>query len=89
VKYDNFHLYREGGLYLKDVEIVEILRKENEEYRKLEEAHKKLEQCLAEINKKKFLTTEEEIEKKKIQKQKLQHKDRMAELIREYKQKLK
>jgi hypothetical protein len=73
---------------LRDEEIAEVLRKENEEYKKLEEKHKKLEQHLAEINKKRFLTTEEEVEKKKIQKQKLQYKDRMAELIRKYRQNL-
>ncbi len=70
---------------MKDEEIAEILRKENEEYKRLEEEHRRLEQSLTEIGKKKYLTTEEEIEKKKIQKQKLQQKDRIAGLIREYK----
>jgi len=69
---------------LKEQEIVEILVKENEEYRKLGEEHKGLEGVLAEINKKVYLTPEEEIEKKKIQKLKLIKKDRMAELIRDY-----
>jgi hypothetical protein len=74
---------------LKDAEIAEILRKENEEFKKLDEEHKRLKQCLAEIDKKRFLTADEEIERKKIQKQKLQRKDRMAELIREYRERLK
>jgi uncharacterized protein YdcH (DUF465 family) len=70
---------------MKDAEIIEKLRSENEEFRKLEEEHKKLEQSLDEIIKKKYLTADEEVEKKTIQKQKLQFKDRMAELIRSYK----
>ncbi len=73
---------------MKDGEILEILRKENEEYRKIEEEHRKLEQFLADMGKKKYLTTEEEIKKKKTQKQKLQQKDRMAEFIREYRQRM-
>lgn len=70
---------------MKEAEIAKILRRESEEYRKLELDHKKLDQSLEEIKKKKYLTTEEEIKKKKIQKQKLQLKDRMAQLIRGYK----
>ncbi|MBI5196852.1 MAG: DUF465 domain-containing protein [Nitrospirae bacterium] len=73
---------------MKDGEIEEILQKENEEYKKLEEEHKVLKQRLAEIDKIKYLTPEDEIERKKIQKKKLAQKDRMAEIIREYKKKV-
>ncbi len=69
---------------MKETEIISILRNKNDEYKKLEEEHKKLEHNLDEIIKKKYLTPDEEVEKKKIQKQKLHHKDRMAQLIREY-----
>ncbi len=69
---------------MKKEEIVSILRNENEEYKKLEEEHKKLELSLDEMNKKRYLTSEEEVEKKKIQKQKLQFKDRMAQIVRAY-----
>ena len=69
---------------LKDSEIAEILKRENPEYIRLEEEHKRLEESLARFNSKKYLTVEEEIEKKNIQKQKLLKKDRMAELIRQY-----
>jgi len=72
---------------MKQAEIVSLLRNENEEYRNLEEEHKRLKNTLEEISKKKYLTTDEEIEKKKIQKQKLQFKDRMALLIREFSKK--
>ncbi|HBH62904.1 MAG TPA: DUF465 domain-containing protein [Nitrospiraceae bacterium] len=71
---------------MKDEEIMRILRNENEEYKKLEEEHRRLDQSLDEMLKKKYLTPEEEVEKKKIQKQKLQYKDRMAQIIRDYNQ---
>jgi uncharacterized protein YdcH (DUF465 family) len=70
---------------LKDSEVAEVLKQESGEFKKLEEEHKKLKLCLAEVNKKKFYTPDEEIERKNIQKQKLMMKDRMAEMIREYK----
>jgi uncharacterized protein YdcH (DUF465 family) len=68
-----------------DTEIIEILKDQNEEYKKLYEEHRKLEQALAEIDKNKYITPDEEVERKKIQKQKLLKKDRMAEIVREYK----
>jgi uncharacterized protein YdcH (DUF465 family) len=69
---------------MKEAEIISILRVENEEFRKIEEEHRKLDKDLDEMSKKKYLTPDEEVEKKRMQKQKLQYKDRMAELIREY-----
>jgi uncharacterized protein YdcH (DUF465 family) len=70
---------------LKENEIVELLKKEDEEFRKLSEEHRSLDVLLAEMDGKRYLTPEEEFERKKIQKQKLLKKDRMAELVREYK----
>lgn len=70
---------------MKEQQIADVLGKENEEFRKLGEEHKNLEEILAEMNNKVYLTSEEEIEKKRIQKLKLIKKDRMAELVREYK----
>lgn len=70
---------------MKEQQIADVLGKENEEFRKLGEEHKNLEEILAEMNNKVYLTSEEEIEKKRIQKLKLVKKDRMAELVREYK----
>jgi uncharacterized protein YdcH (DUF465 family) len=71
---------------LKDREISDILKKENEEFRKLEDEHKHLKQNLSELNKMKIHSTEQEINKKNMQKQKLKIKDLMAEMIREYRQ---
>ena len=69
---------------MKDSEITDILREENGEFRKLEEEHKLLKENLSEMNKKKLHSTEQEINKKNMQKQKLMIKDRMAEMIRIY-----
>ena len=70
---------------MKEAEVKDFLRNENEEYKKIEEEHRKLNQFLDEMSKKKYLSSEEEMEKKKLQKQKLQYKDRLAQIIREYK----
>ena len=70
---------------LKEEEIVEVLKKENSEFKKLTEEHQSLEDLLASIDRKRFLTPEEEVERKKIQKQKLLKKDKMAALIRDFK----
>jgi uncharacterized protein YdcH (DUF465 family) len=71
---------------LKEREIVERLKKENEEFKKLSEEHRNLDVLLSEIDKKRYLTPEEEIERKNIQKQKLLKKDMMAAFVRSYKQ---
>jgi uncharacterized protein YdcH (DUF465 family) len=42
-----------------ETEIIEALREKNEEYRKLYEEHKKLEEALGEIDKSKYITAEE------------------------------
>ena len=70
---------------MKDIEIAEALRREDENFRKLEEEHKRLKETLAVMDKKKHLTTDEEIERKRIQKQKLKVKDSLALLISGYK----
>ena len=70
---------------MKEQEIVENLKGQNEEFKKLLEEHHQLEGLLTEIDRKVYLTPEEEVERKRIQKQKLQKKDRMAEMIRDFK----
>ncbi|MDQ7787648.1 MAG: DUF465 domain-containing protein [Thermodesulfovibrionales bacterium] len=70
---------------MKENEIVETLKKENEEFRKLSEEHRNLDTQLAEMDTKRYLSPEEELERKRIQKLKLSRKDRMAELVSEYK----
>ncbi|MDI6890404.1 MAG: DUF465 domain-containing protein [Thermodesulfovibrionales bacterium] len=70
---------------MQEGKVVELLKKESEEFRRLIEEHRNLEGLLAKIDSKRYLTPDEEFERKRIQKQKLLKKDRMAELIREYK----
>lgn len=70
---------------MKENEIIELLKRESEEFKKLSEEHRSLDMLLAKIDSKRYLTPDEEIERKRIQKQKLLKKDRMAELVREYK----
>ncbi len=69
---------------MKEQEIFEVLKKQNEEFKKLSEEHRNLDTLLAEIDSKRYLTPEEEFERKKMAKQKLLKKDRMAEIMREY-----
>ena len=62
--------------------IVEQLRRTNTEFRELEESHHRLDLELNELQKRHVLTPNEEIEKKRIQKEKLAMKDKLAEFIR-------
>jgi uncharacterized protein len=73
---------------LQEQEIIENLKKENGEFRKIAEEHHQLNDLLVEIDKKVYLTPEEELERKTLQKQKLLKKDKIAEMLREYKKSL-
>jgi uncharacterized protein YdcH (DUF465 family) len=70
---------------MTDEEIVEALKKDNENFKKLYQEHRELNALLDDLNKKHYLTPEEEFEKKRMQKEKLARKDRIAELVRDYK----
>lgn len=69
-----------------DTQIVDVLRKANPEFRALEESHHRLDTELGELQRRHFLTPQEETLKKQIQKEKLAKKDKMAEIIRMYRQ---
>jgi uncharacterized protein YdcH (DUF465 family) len=69
---------------LTDDRIAGLLRMSSVEFRELEEAHHRLDAELAELQKRHVLTPQEEMFKKQIQKEKLAKKDKMAELIRTY-----
>lgn len=70
---------------MKDQEIIEKLLQGNEEFRKVHDEHHHLDSQLIDIDKKVYLSPEEDIERKKMAKQKLHLKDRMAEFVRDYK----
>jgi uncharacterized protein len=62
--------------------LVARLRSENQEYQRWEQEHRKLEDTLMTFETHRFLTPEEEMERKRIQKLKLAAKDRMVEIMR-------
>ncbi len=64
--------------------IAERLRESNHAFRALEDTHHRLDAELEELKKQHVLTPQEEITKKELQKEKLAKKDKMAELIRQY-----
>ena len=68
--------------------LIEHLKQTDPEFRRLMEEHLRYEQQLQEFNKLRYLTSEQEIEKKRVQKTKLRGKDRMAEILKEYKARL-
>lgn len=69
---------------LTDDEIAGQLRASNPDFCALEESHHKLEAELQELLRHHVLTPQEETLKKQLQIEKLSKKDRMADLIRQY-----
>jgi len=67
---------------VKEDVLMERLRAESPEFQKLEQEHRKLEDSLMGFETHRYLTPEEEVERKRIQKLKLAAKDRMMEIIR-------
>ena len=68
--------------------LIEYLKQTHAEFRHLMEEHLRYEQELDAFNKLRYLTSEQEIEKKRLQKVKLMGKDRMAEILTEHKSRL-
>lgn len=66
--------------------IAERLRQSNSEFRELEASHHRLDLDLNELQKRHVLTPAEELDKKRMQKEKLAKKDKLAELIRLYRE---
>ena len=65
--------------------MIQQLRRSNHEFHQLEEQHRRLEERLAELTRRKVLTPQEEIEEKRLRIEKLQKKDRMTRIIQEHK----
>jgi hypothetical protein len=67
-------------------ELIGRAKRENEEFKRLEKEHRELDQEIdLKFGDKKYLTPEEEVEKKTLQKQKLAKKDRMRQILAEFK----
>jgi uncharacterized protein YdcH (DUF465 family) len=60
----------------------ERLRRENPEFQKLEQEHRKLDSQLMNFELHVYLSPEEELERRRLQKLKLATKDKITELIR-------
>ena len=67
-----------------DPTLLEKVQGENEEFKKLYQEHLELKHRVEELNKMSFLSPEQELEKKTVQKQKLKGKDRMIQIIEQY-----
>ncbi|MEE9258740.1 MAG: DUF465 domain-containing protein [Nitrospinaceae bacterium] len=65
-------------------DLLEKVKSKSEEFKKLFEEHSSLKSRVEELNKLRFLSTEQEMEKKKIQVHKLKLKDKMAEIASQY-----
>lgn len=69
---------------ITDEQIADNLRFSNIDFRELEASHHQLDVELQELLKHHFLTPQEEVIKKQLQKEKLGKKDRIASMIRAY-----
>ncbi|HUL38261.1 MAG TPA: DUF465 domain-containing protein [Thermodesulfobacteriota bacterium] len=68
----------------KDEELVERLMQENGEFLKVKQAHTQLVKQLEELEKKAFLTPQDEMQIKIIKKKKLALKDQMEKILMQY-----
>ena len=68
----------------KEEELIERLMRENEEFLKAKQTHSQLAKQLEELEKKPFLTPQDEIEIKVLKKKKLVYKDEMEKILMKY-----
>jgi uncharacterized protein YdcH (DUF465 family) len=73
---------------MEEKKIKELLLKQNEEFRKAFDQHKKLEKKLVKFQTKNFLSEQEKVEERQLNKKKLVLKDKMYSLMTEYKRSL-
>ncbi len=65
-------------------ELLTKVKKDNVEFRRLYDEHTKLKNQVEELNRMKYLSPEQEVEKKTIQKQKLKSKERLMRILDDY-----
>ena len=68
----------------REEELIERLMRENEEFLKTKQSHSQLSKQLEELEKKPFLTPQDEMEIKIIKKKKLALKDQMEKILVQY-----
>jgi uncharacterized protein len=66
-----------------DLQLIRKLIPKNKELKVLWDEHLEYEEKLIQLNKRRYLSTEEEMKRKELQKLKLKGKDRIAEILRE------
>jgi len=66
-----------------DAAVIEQVKRDNAEFCRLIEEHQQYENQLATYNDLRFMTSEQEVERKRLQKLKLQGKDRMLAILRQ------
>ena len=67
-----------------DTTLIERLKQEDTEFRRLLEEHQQYESLLEGYSNLRFLTSDQEIERKRLQKLKLQGKDRMMAILSQH-----
>ncbi len=68
----------------EDMDLIKYVREVDEEYKKIEKLHHRLDEDLKKMCGR-YLTPDEDVLKKNMQKEKLIKKDRMMQILREYK----
>lgn len=68
----------------KDEELIQTLLPHDPELKQYYDEHLELEAQLADLNRKVYLTPEQDLEKKQIQKRKLQGKDRIMQILEKH-----
>ena len=75
---------RGGSMGASDADLIETLTGENEEFKKAREQHGHYAKQLDELEKKPFLTPQDEVEIKVLKKKKLAYKDQMEKILTQY-----
>ena len=68
----------------REEELVERLMRENEEFKKAKEMHTELSRQLEELEKKPFVTPQDELDIKILKKKKLAYKDQMEQILMQH-----
>jgi len=68
----------------REEELIERLMQENEEFKKVKQVHAELARQLDELERKPFLTPQDELDIKILKKKKLSSKDQMEKILVQY-----
>jgi uncharacterized protein YdcH (DUF465 family) len=71
-------------MVIKEEELIERLMRENEEFKNAKQVHTELARQLDELEKKPFLTPQDELDTKILKKKKLALKDQMEKILVQY-----